>query len=73
MPDHITGNTTFKTISITVAPDGTSRVETSGFAGSECREASRFAVQALGNTLSEQLKPEFHQTTTTKQQARQGH
>ena len=31
-----------KTIEIIVAPDGKSRVETKGFTGSECREASRF-------------------------------
>jgi hypothetical protein len=62
-----------RTITVTVAPDGTSRVETSGFVGSDCREASRFVVQALGNSLSEQLKPEFHQTATEQQQARQEH
>ena len=61
-----------KTIEIIVAPDGESRVETKGFTGSECREASRFVEQALGQQMDELLKPEFHQTATTQQQTRQG-
>ena len=50
-----------KTIEIVVAPNGESRVETKGFDGSECRQASLFIEQALGQRASEQLKPEFHQ------------
>ena len=50
-----------KIIEIVVAPNGQSRVETKGFAGSECRQASLFIEQALGQRASEQLKPEFHQ------------
>ena len=49
-----------KTIEIIVSPDGQSRVETKGFAGSDCREASRFLEEALGNRVSEQLTPEFY-------------
>jgi len=62
-----------KTIEILVGPDGKSQVETKGFVGSECREASRFFEQALGKQVDERLKPEFHQTATTQQQTRQGH
>jgi hypothetical protein len=61
-----------KTIEITIAPDGNTRVETKGFAGSECRDASRFVEQALGKHLDEILKPEFHQSAVTHQQLRQG-
>ena len=60
-----------KTIEITIAPDGSSRVETKGFAGSTCREASRLIEQALGQSLNEQLKPEFHQATEQVEQVRQ--
>jgi len=49
-----------KTIEIIVSPDGQSRVETKGFSGSDCREASRFLEEALGNRVSEQLTPEFY-------------
>jgi hypothetical protein len=50
-----------KTIEIIVAPNGQSRVETKGFVGSECRQASLFIEQALGQRASEQLKLEFYQ------------
>jgi hypothetical protein len=39
-----------KTIEITVDPKGQSQVETKGFTGGECREASRFVEQALGRS-----------------------
>ena len=35
-------------IEIIVAPDGSSRLETKGFAGSSCLVASRFLEAALG-------------------------
>jgi len=61
-----------KTIEVIVARDGSSRVETSGFTGEDCRQASKFLEQALGSRSSERLKPEFHQASTdVQQQARQ--
>ena len=54
-----------KTIEITITPTGQTRVETRGFTGSECREASRFLEQALGQRTGEQLTAEFHQTSHT--------
>jgi hypothetical protein len=53
-----------KVIEIIIAPDGQTRVETKGFAGAECRQASQFLEQALGNRLSEQLTAEFHLAQT---------
>jgi hypothetical protein len=50
-----------KTIEIVVDPKGGIKVQTKGFIGSECREASRFVEQALGAKLAETLTPEFHQ------------
>jgi hypothetical protein len=61
-----------KTIEIIIAPNGQSKVETKGFTGSECREASRFIEQAIGQQTNELLKSEFHQTATTQQQIEQG-
>ena len=49
------------TIEIVVSPTGQTQVQTRGFAGSGCREATRALEQALGPRLSEQLTPEFHQ------------
>lgn len=56
-----------KTIEITVAPDGKSRVETKGFAGAECRQASEFIEQALGQRTGEQLTAAFHQQVASDQ------
>jgi hypothetical protein len=63
-----------KLIEIIVAPDGTTKVETSGFSGSECRNASRFIEKALGSSVNEQLKSEFYQATEqrTENQSRNG-
>ena len=60
-----------KTIEITVDPQGQARVETKGFSGSECREASRFLEQALGRSTGETLTAEFHQDQSVDQQLKQ--
>ncbi len=56
-----------KTIEIIVDHKGHARIETRGFSGGECREASRFVEQALGARSAETLTAEFH----TGQQASQ--
>jgi hypothetical protein len=56
-----------KIIRVIVGPKGETRVETKGFSGSECREASRFLEQALGQSMGEQLTAEFYQTQATEQ------
>ncbi len=60
-------NTTPKTIEIIVSPEGKPVVETKGFAGSCCRDASRFIEQALGQRAGEKLTAEFHQNTPVQQ------
>jgi len=50
-----------KLIELIVAPDGQTRVETKGFVGNECRDASKFLEKTLGAVVSEQLTAEFHQ------------
>ena len=50
-----------KLIEITVSPTGQTDVQTKGFAGGECREASRFVEEALGQKAEERLTSEFHQ------------
>ena len=61
-----------KTIEIIIAANGQSRVETKGFTGSACRDASRFLEQAIGQQTNETLKSEFHQAATALQQVQQG-
>ena len=48
-----------KTITITVAPDGKTKIETQGYTGQSCREASKFIENALGLKTAEQFKPEY--------------
>ncbi len=62
-----------KIIEITVDTKGHTKVETRGFAGSECREASRFIEQALGQQTGEKLTAEYYQGQTTDQQLKQSH
>ena len=42
-----------KVIEIIVSPKGETRVETKGFAGNECQQASEFIEQALGQRTGE--------------------
>ena len=53
-----------KIIEITVAPNGSSTVETKGFTGPDCQNASRFIEEVLGQKLSARLKPEFYASHT---------
>ncbi len=57
-----------KAIEITVGPRGETTVQTLGFSGSECREASRFVERALGRRTAETLTAEFHQGVQAGQQ-----
>jgi hypothetical protein len=60
-----------KTIEITVGPKGETTVQTKGFTGPECRDASKFVEQALGHETTETLTAEFHQGQQTGQDLRQ--
>jgi hypothetical protein len=60
-----------KTIEITVGPRGETKVETRGFSGDTCREASRFVEQALGSPTAETLTAEFYQGQQAGLEARQ--
>ena len=56
-----------KIIEITVDSKGNSQVETKGYSGNGCREASRFLEEALGIRQAERLTAEFHQGQETRQ------
>ena len=60
-----------KIIEITVGPRGETKVETKGFTGGACREASRFLEQALGARTAEALTAEFHQGQSAEQDVKQ--
>jgi hypothetical protein len=60
-----------KIIEIVVDTKGQTKVETRGFTGGECREASKSIEQALGQSTGEKLPPEFYQGQTADQRLKQ--
>ena len=54
-------------IEVTVSPQGETTVQTKGYAGGDCRDASRFVEQALGVRASAQLTAEFYQSQAAEQ------
>ena len=50
-----------KTIEIIVSPTGETRLETKGFTGGECKEASKFVEEALGKQIAEQTTSQSYQ------------
>lgn len=60
-----------KMIEVIVSPKGETRVETKGFIGGECREASKFVEEALGKRRQERMTPEFYQAQSVTHGVRQ--
>lgn len=60
-----------KTVEIIVSSKGETSVETKGFVGGECREASNFVEEALGKREQERMTPEFYQAQSVAQSVRQ--
>lgn len=56
-----------KTIEIIISPKGETKLETKGFAGSNCQEATRAFEQALGAKTGETLTSEYYETPNTNQ------
>ncbi len=61
-----------KRIEITVSPTGETQLETKGFSGASCQQASRFLEQALGTVASEQRTAEFYAATTQQRRTQLG-
>jgi hypothetical protein len=61
-----------KIIEVIVSPKGETKIETKGFVGGECRQASRFIEQALGAQVREKLTAEFHQQQAHDQTIKEG-
>jgi hypothetical protein len=51
-----------KIIEVIVTPEGQPTIQTKGFTGDECRQASQFIEQALGQQSGETLTGEFYQS-----------
>ena len=54
-------------IEVVISPDGQTTIETKGFSGTSCRDASRFVEEAIGSRINEQLSPEYFQTKYQEQ------
>jgi len=63
---------TTQIIEVVISPQGETRVETKGFTGGSCRQASQFLEQALGTTASEKPTAEFYHQEAAPNQLRQG-
>jgi hypothetical protein len=63
---------TSQIIEVIVSPQGETRVETRGFVGSSCRQASQFLEHALGTTANEKLTAEFFQQEAAQNHLQQG-
>ena len=50
-----------QTITVTISPDASVRVETTGFVGKACKDATAALESALGVVSSDASKPEYHQ------------
>ena len=53
-----------RSIEIIVSPKGETTVQTKGFAGSSCRDATKALEQALGAVQSDKPTAEMYQTAT---------
>ncbi len=51
-------------IEVIVSPTGETKLQTKGFAGASCQDASKFLEAALGLRASEQLTAEYHTQQT---------
>jgi len=60
-----------RVIEVIVSPQGETTVQTKGYAGSDCLQASKFLEQALGLVTSETKTAEFYQTQEQQQELRQ--
>jgi Protein of unknown function (DUF2997) len=58
-------------IEVIVSPQGESTVQTKGFVGAECLQASKWLEQALGIASSDVKTAEFHQHAVAEQQVQQ--
>ena len=64
-------NTTTPVIEITVNPKGETSIQSRGFTGASCKDATRAYEQALGTVQSDRPTAEMYQTVPAQNPARQ--
>jgi hypothetical protein len=60
-----------RTIEIVISPTGEATLQIKGFAGAECREASKFLERALGQVVDDRPTAEMYAQAQAIQQNRQ--
>lgn len=60
-----------KLIEVTVSPTGETTIQTKGYIGGECQQASEWLEQALGIVSTDRKTAEFYETTSQQQEIRQ--
>ena len=60
-----------RVIEITVSPKGETTVQTKGYAGAGCLQASRFLEQALGTPSTDQKTSEYYSEAAAVQHIQQ--
>jgi hypothetical protein len=58
-------------IEVTVSPKGETSVQTKGFSGGSCTQASKWLESALGVTTTDNKTAEYYQSATTEQHVQQ--
>jgi Protein of unknown function (DUF2997) len=54
-------------IEVIISPTGETSVQTQGYAGGDCLEASKFLESALGQVATERKTSEFYDSTAAEQ------
>jgi hypothetical protein len=60
-----------RVIEVVISPQGAVTVQTRGYAGSDCLQASKFIEDSLGVGVNDRKTAEFYESATVEQQVRQ--
>ena len=55
-------------IEVVVSPKGETAVQTKGYSGGDCLQATKFLEEALGAIVADHKTSDFYQTAATQQQ-----
>jgi len=58
-------------IEVTVSPQGETKIQTKGYEGQRCQEASKFLERALGLVAAEKKTSEFYVQAPAEQQVQE--
>jgi hypothetical protein len=60
-----------RVIEVIVSPSGETTIQTKGYVGGECQQASKWLEQALGVSTADRKTAEYLQVEVTEQQVQQ--